>query len=318
MRVFRTFSRIRSDETTGFGSHSKDNTGRFYARDGSPNVKKTGLSWFENVSWYHWLLGMPLWKFLLLIFLVYLGINVIFTLIYFAIGIDHLAGAARGSLLTEFLEMFFFSTQTFTTVGYGRISPVGALTSFVATFEAFIGLLGFAIATGLFFARFSMPRSHIRYSSKALISPYQGGKALMFRLASYKNNKISDVEVRMLLAVSEEENGVFSNKFYTMETTIKKINMLSLSWTVVHPIDENSPLYKYSEEMLAETPMEIMIFLKGYDEVYSNQVVSRTSYTSAEVVYGAKFKIMYFPDKKHGTTVLDFSLLDSYDLVQLP
>lgn len=318
MRVFKSMRRIKSDEATGFGSHSKDNSGRFYARDGSLNVSKVGLRFYERLSWYHSLLGMSLAKFLILIFMVYIGINLVFTAVYFIIGIDHLAGANRGSLVTEILEIFFFSTQTFTTVGYGRISPVGPLTSFVATFEAFIGLLGFAIATGLFFARFSMPKPHIRYSSKALIAPYKEGKALMFRLANYKNNLISDLEVKMLLAVSEEDNGSYANKFYAMNTTVPKINMLTLSWTVVHPLDENSPLYGYTAEMIADTPMEVMVFIKGYDEIYANQVISRTSYTSSEIVYGAKFRIMYHPDKNGRTTVLDFRLMDAYDPVDLP
>lgn len=96
--------------------------------------------------------------------------KLVFTLIYATIGIEYLSGVERGNAVQDFLEMFFFSAQTFTTVGYGRISPVGHFTSFIATFEAFIGLLSFAIATGLFFARFSKPESHIKFSKNALIS----------------------------------------------------------------------------------------------------------------------------------------------------
>lgn len=115
---------------------------------------------------------------------------------------------------------------------------MGMMVSGVATFEAFLGLLSFALATGLFYGRFSRPKAHLRFSKNMLISPFKEGKALMFRLAPYKNNYLSEVEVKLTLAVREEENGVWMNKFYALETQIQRINMLILSWTVVHPIDE--------------------------------------------------------------------------------
>lgn len=307
--------RLKSDETTGFGSHSKDNSGRYYTKSGVPNVHKTGLGWLENISWYHTLIQMSTGKFLLLVFAIYLLLNLFFTMIYAAIGIEYLAGVERGSAFEDFLEIFFFSAQTFTTVRYGRISPVGHFTSFIATFEAFIGLLSFAIATGLFFARFSKPESHIRFSKNALISPFKEGQALMFRLASYKNNNISDIEVKVLLAIKEEENGEIVNKFYPLDTVIDKINLLSLSWTIVHPVDENSPLWGFDANDIKTNPFEIMVFVKGFDEIYSNQVITRTSYLNSEIICNAKFKMMYRADQKNSTTILDFSLMDVYDKV---
>ena len=314
--MFRRLNNIlKSDETTGFGAHSKDNSGRFYTKSGVPNIHKVGLDWLENISWYHSLIRMTTGRFLLLVFSGYILINLIFTFIYAVIGIDHLMGVKRGSAVQDFMEIFFFSAQTFTTVGYGRISPLGSLTSFVATFEAFIGLLSFAIATGLFFARFSKPESHIRFSKKALISPYKEGKALMFRMASFKNNSISEVEVKVLLAVKEEENGDVVNKFYTLETAISRINLLSLSWTVVHPINEKSPLFGLDGIAINSTPMEVMVFVKGFDEIYSNIVITRTSYINTEIVCNVKFKIMYRADPKNNTTILDFALIDEYENV---
>ena len=316
--MFKIINRmLKSDESTGFGSHSRDNSGRFYDKSGVPNVKKAGLAWLENISWYHSLIRMTTGRFLLLVFSVYIFLNLIFTIIYSLIGIDYLSGIKRGNALQDFLEVFFFSAQTFTTVGYGRISPVGHLTSFVATFEAFIGLLSFAIATGLFFARFSKPESHIRFSKIALISPYKDGNALMLRLASFKNNSISEVEVKLLLALKEEENGEVVNKFYPLDTAISRINLLSLSWTIVHPIDDKSPFFGLDEKAAKSIPMELMVFVKGFDEIYSNQVITRTSYLNSEIIWGAKFQIMYGPDEKNHTTVLDFSLIDEYEQVHL-
>ena len=135
----------------------------------------------------------------------------------------------------------------------------------------------------------------------------------MFRLAPFKNNYLSDVEVKLTLAVREEENGVWMNKFYALETQIQRINMLILSWTVVHPIDEKSPLFGLSDQEILSTPMEVLVFIKGFDEAYSNAVITRTSYLNTEIVSQAKFKIMYGPDSDANTTILDFRLLDVYD-----
>jgi len=193
---------------------------------------------------------------------------------------------------------------------------MGMMVSGVATFEAFLGLLSFALATGLFYGRFSRPKAHLRFSKNMLISPFKEGKALMFRLAPFKNNYLSDVEVKLTLAVREEENGVWMNKFYALETQIQRINMLILSWTVVHPIDEKSPLFGLSDQEILSTPMEVLVFIKGFDEAYSNAVITRTSYLNTEIVSQAKFKIMYGPDSDANTTILDFRLLDVYDKLE--
>ena len=317
MAMFRRSNKkLRSDETTGFGTYSKYNSGRYYDKDGLPNVRKKGLNIFESLSWYHTMINLPSSHFLLLIFLFYIFINLIFTWIYALIGIEHLVGIKDGNTFEQFMELFFFSTQTFTTVGYGRISPMGMMVSGVATFEAFLGLLSFALATGLFYGRFSRPKAHLRFSKNMLISPFKEGKALMFRLAPFKNNYLSDVEVKLTLAVREEENGVWMNKFYALETQIQRINMLILSWTVVHPIDEKSPLFGLSDQEILSTPMEVLVFIKGFDEAYSNAVITRTSYLNTEIVSQAKFKIMYGPDSDANTTILDFRLLDVYDKLE--
>src|SRR6185436_10203288 len=203
-------SQLHSQINTGFGGNSNSTGGRFINRDGRPNVLKKGVNILDRFSWYHTMLGMKRGTFLFLIFIIYVGVNLIFAGIYYVIGPHHLAGIDHSSPLKEFSEVFFFSTQTFTTVGYGRIAPVGFLTSAVATFEAFLGLLSFAIATGLFYGRFSRPQIFLRFSDNALISPYKDGTALMFRLAPYKNNNLSEVEVKVTMVITTEDNGKLS------------------------------------------------------------------------------------------------------------
>src|SRR6185295_5148653 len=290
-----------------FGVNSSNSAGRFYDRRGGANVLKRGVNPLQRYSWYHTMLAMKTGKFLLLLFCIYIGINLVFAWIYSMIGIQHLSGINSGSPLKRFTEVFFFSAQTFTTVGYGRISPVGFAASAVSTFEAFIGLLSFAIATGLFYGRFSRPRAFLKFSDNALIAPYKDGIALMFRMAPFKNNNLSEAEVKITMGMQVEEDGRMANKFYPLNLEISNINSLALSWTVVHNINEKSPLYGFSAEDIKNTKIEVLIFVKAFDEVFSNTVVERTSYISEEIVWGAKFKLMYQPNHDKTKTILDMA-----------
>lgn len=318
MAMLKKFRQLKTEENTGFGTNSTSTGGRFINRDGKPNTIKKGVSILDRFSWYHTMLGMRRGKFLSLLFLIYISVNLIFAGIYYLIGINHLAGVNTGSPYKNFTEVFFFSAQTFTTVGYGRISPTGFLASAVSTFEAFLGLLSFAIATGLFYGRFSRPRAFIKFSDNALIAPYKDRTAFMFRLSPYKNNSLSEVEVKLTMAVTTEENGKLTDKFYTLDLEFAKINGLALSWTIVHPIDEKSPFFGMTKNDIANTDIEVIVYIKAFDEVFSNNVMARTSYVSNEIVYGARFRIMYHPSDDKSRTILHVDQINSYDLVPLP
>jgi len=318
MAIFKRKINIQSELNTGFGVNSENSSGRFYDRNhGSANVTKRGVGILNRYSLYHTMLAMPRTKFLLFLLMAYIIVNLIFAGIYYAIGIDHLAGVQAGSAFKNFTEVFFFSAQTFTTVGYGRISPVGFAASAVSTFEAFLGLLSFAIATGLFYGRFSRPRAFLKFSHNALIAPYKDGNAFMFRIAPYKNNLLSESEVKVNLAMQLEENGKMINRFFNLDLEISKINALALSWTVVHAIDEKSPLYNFNYADMVNAKIEALVFVKAFDEVFSNTVVQRFSYIASEVVWGAKFKLMYHADTKNGITVLDLNRLNEHEKIEL-
>lgn len=318
MALLKKLRNLRTDTTTGFGTNSSSTGGRFVNKDGNANVIKKGVDFLNRYSWYHTMLGMSRARFIFLLFFSYIIINLVFAGIYYLIGTDHIAGVHAGSPLKNFTEVFFFSAQTFTTVGYGRISPVGFFASAVSTFEAFLGLLSFALATGLFYGRFSRPRSFLKFSENALIAPYQDGTALMFRLAPYKNNKLSEVEVKLTMAITVEEDGKLLDSFYTLDMEMSKINGLALSWTIVHPITETSPFYGLTKVDISAADMEIMVFVKGFDEVFSNNVVSRTSYISSEIIWGAKFNIMYHPNGDKSKTILDLQKINDYKETPLP
>lgn len=310
-------SKAKSQDNTGFGNNSQSYGGRFITKNGNANVRKTGIGFLEGISWYHTMITIPRWKFMFIVILFYFVLNSFFASLYFFIGVEHLKGVEASSKLEEFGQAFFFSVQTSTTVGYGHISPSGFITSLIASIEALFGLLTFAIATGLFYGRFSKPNAHIKFSENAIIAPYQDGKALMLRLCPYKNATLSDAEAKMTLGLHVEENGKKVNKFYFLDLELEKINALTLSWTLVHPINEKSPLYQFTEDDFNFINGEVIVSIKAFDDLFSTNVIKRTSYTFNEIVYGAKFIPMFSRNFDDTKTILHVDLLNSFDRVTI-
>ena len=244
--------------------------------------------------------------------LFYFLINLLFGFTYFLLGVNYLAGIQSGSTLKKFSEAFFFSCQTFTTVGYGRISPVGFMASSLSALEALIGLLSFAVVTGLLYGRFSRPKAYIRFSENALLSPFHNGNAIMFRLAPFKNTTLTDAEAKVSLGLIVEENGKMVNKFFQLRLEYERVNSLTLNWTIVHPITETSPFYNFTEEDFKSAQGEILVYIKAFDDMFSNIVVARTSYTLNEVILGAKFDPMYHRSKNENKTLLHLDKLNSF------
>ena len=307
----------KTEINTGFGINSSDYGGRFVNKNGRPNIERRGLGYFEKISWYHVLLEMPRLKFLSVILVFYLIINLLFGIIYFSLGSEKLGGIINDTPLKKFEEAFFFSCQTFTTVGYGRISPLGFIASALSSLEALIGLLCLAVVTGLLYGRFSRPKAFIRFSKNALLAPFQNGKAIMFRLAPFKNTTLTDAEAKVTLGLIVEENGKMVNKFYQLPLEYNMVNSLTLSWTIVHPIMETSPFYNFTKEDYENAQGEILVFVKAFDDLFSNTVVTRTSYLLSEIVIGAKFQPMYHKSSNENKTLLHLNKLNSYNLVEL-
>lgn len=309
----RINSRLKADVNTGYGTNASSYGGRFVNKNGSANIEKRGIPILDRISWYHTMIDMSGWKFLTIILSFYIGINFIFAAIYYGIGLEHLDGISRSDNEWEqFGKAYFFSAQTFTTVGYGHISPTGFLTSALSAAEALIGLLSFAIATGLFFGRFSRPTAFLKFSHNALIAPYGDGKGLMIRLTPFKNTNFSDAEAQITLGMNIEENGVMVNKFYALDLELKKISALNLSWTLVHPITEDSPLFQFSKEEFKNIHGELLVYVKTFDDMFSTTLAIRTSYTFEEVIYGAKFIPMYARNEANTKTILNLDKLNEF------
>ena len=305
-------------ENTGFGSNAASYGGRFLNQDGTPNIEKKGIGFFARVSWFHSMLTISGWRFFLIILFFYIFVNLLFTLVYYFIGVEHLVGLKTSSESEKLIEAFFFSTQTYTTVGYGRISPTGFLMNAVSSFHALIGLLSFAVATGLMYGRFSLPKAFIKFAENAVIAPYKEGSALMIRLTPYKNTTLTDAETKFTLVIMSDEQGKTSNQFFTLSLELRSINALTLSWTVVHPITQESPLYNFSKEDFSNSKGEIIVFVKAFDDKFSNTVIARTSYTFQEIIYGSKYVPMFYRDNEKDTTILDLDKLSVTEPAKLP
>ncbi|MBL7766661.1 MAG: transporter [Chitinophagaceae bacterium] len=307
--------RSKSINDTGFDNSTGNTSGRILNKDGSSNVIKSGLTYFKRLSIFHSLIELSAWRFFALCLFGYIGVNLIFGALYFIAGPSTLGISNDLSVKEHFLECFFFSTQTLTTVGYGRINPTSHYTNTIAAFESFFGLMSFAVLTGLLYGRFAKPKAYLLFSKNALISPYKNGQALMFRMAPYKNNNLTEAEVIMNVAFKIHQNDKVVNKFLPLKTELGRISSMALNWTVVHAIDEESPLFGMCKEDFQINNTEVMVFVKAFDEHFSNVVQQRTSYYADEIVHHAKFVQMFRQSDDQKTTVLELDKLHDYQVL---
>ncbi len=309
-RSINPFSKINDD--TGFGSRDSYG-GRFINRDGTFNIRKEGQGFWERFSLFQSMLNLPLWKFAAIAFLFFLGINLLFTIIYLALGTDQFVGLISKDRWSEIKEIYFFSTETFTTVGDGRVNPIGDGANFVASIEAMCGFMSFAVMTGLVYGRFAKPTSYLIFSDHAVIAPYKRGTGFMFRFASYKDNHtLTDLDIRVNAALLLQENGQSVYRFYDLALERSKVDSLPMNWTVVHPIDEQSPLMGFSEEDIKAADLEIYVLVRGFDDVFSSFVLRRTSYTYNEIQFNRKFVPMYRESEDGRTTILELNKLNEH------
>jgi inward rectifier potassium channel len=302
----RTLEEQVRDRDLGFGSVvGRAARLRLLNRDGSFNVSRTGLRLLESLAPYHILLTISWTGFLGLVTLSYLAINLLFAVAYLACGPEALLGPGAYMLGGRFGQAFFFSIETFATIGYGQIAPNGVAANMVVTVEALVGLMYQALATGLLFARFARPTASILFSRSAIMAPYGNGIGLMFRIVNRRrHNEIIELGAQVLYSALEPDaRGAMVRRYTPLSLERNKVTFFPLSWTIVHPIDESSPLYGKTREDLERAEAEILVLLSGIDETFEQTVHSRSSYRSDEIVWNARFRSMFLTGSRAGVSV---------------
>ena len=289
---------------------------RVINKDGSFNVHRQGTTW-RDIHPYLYLINMSWPGFLTVVFLAYVVVNTVFALAYFLFGAHQLQGADAPTELGRFMNAFFFSAQTLSTVGYGMIAPKGLGANIVSAIEALLGLMGFALATGLLFGRFSRPSAKIGFSDTMIVTPYQDGLSLQFRIVNQRSNSLMELEAKVLLMTVEGQSAQRNRTYKLLKLERDSVLFFPLTWTVVHPIDQESPLQGMTAKQLEALQAEFLILMKGWDDTFSQTVHARYSYRYDEIMWGARFTPAFRVDPE-GDLVLDVDKVGAVTAIGSP
>ena len=270
-------------------------------------VKRSSTSLFSNafIDFYHLVVRMTWPRFLASFVMVFLAINLLFGFLYSVRG-DSISGL-KG---LGFLEYFFFSVQTLATIGYGSMFPQTLYGHVLVTVEAMVGLLGVGMFAALAFARISLPRSRVVFSNTAVINNFEGQPALMFRMANERNNRIIGAEVELSLFIQETtKEGQSMRRIYDLSLARNHTPMLALTWLVIHPIDEKSPLSRMSEEDLSKADFALVATVKGLDETVSQTIHSNHTYTFEDIRWNHRFVDLYRKNESGMKVLIDQTLI---------
>ena len=312
----RTEEEQARDRDLGFGSVvSRQSRQRLLNADGSFNVVRSGLGLLETIAPYQQLLTVTWTGFFAILVALYLLINALFALAYYAEGSTALMGPGADMLGGHFSQAFFFSVQTFATIGYGQIGPNGFGANALVTIEALVGLMFQALATGLLFARFSKPTASILFSHHAIIAPYSSGLSLQFRIANRRKNEIIQLEAQVLFsAMQPDGRGGLVRRYSLLPLERNRVTFFPLAWTIVHPIDQSSPLAGKTSDQLVEAEAEVLVLLSGIDETFAQTVHARSSYRADEIIWNRRFRSI-FVQEHGGSLSVDISRLHEIEEV---
>jgi inward rectifier potassium channel len=302
------------DRDLGFGAVvAQQSRRRLLNTDGTFNVRRLGRGLIASINPYHSLLTMRWHKFLAILVAFYFAINIIFGGLFYLCGPDALTWLPHHESHGRLWDTFFFSVQTFATIGYGGLAPTSIASNVIVTIESLVGILCVALTTGVIFARFSRPVARIRFSSQALIGPYRGGKAFMFRVANERDSQILELSATVLFTRFEERDGRRIRQFYPLSLERTSVMFFPLAWTVVHPIDRESPLDGVTRAALEESEAEVLVLLRGTDETFSELVHARSSYRWDQIRWGARFASVFNLPGPDGTISIDVGRLDEVE-----
>ena len=316
-KIRNAIDRMKVGEDIGLDRSGQTGRQRTVNPDGSYNMERITGRVFGNFNPFYWVITTSWAHYWLVVFGFYGIMNVLFASTYYFIGIDQLSGMRGNDAFTQWLYCFFFSAQSFTTVGYGGIHPVGKLANLVATMEAFIGLMTFALATGTLYGRFSKAVPRIKYSKNILIAPYKDITAMQFMVANEMDTALMEVNAKVNLSwMDEDDKGNPIRRFQQCKLEFDKIAMFPTSWVINHPIDEESALFERSLDEIKKMDFEVFVVINGFDDTTSQTIYSRQSFIAEQFIYGAKFR-RPFSVNDNGKLIMDLTKVGDYDLVPI-
>ncbi|MGB3549119.1 MAG: ion channel [Candidatus Binatus sp.] len=232
----------------------------------------------------------------------------------FAVGY-YFDGGVENARYRSFADMFFFSIQTMATIGYGKMVPVTLFSNILVSIEALTGLLALALMTGLVFAKFSRPTARVRFSRYVVIGPRDGTTSLMIRMANMRANRIVEANIHVVFTRWETTvEGESIRRFYDLIMTRSRSAMFALSWTAVHRIVEDSPLFGQTRDSLANSQPEIVVSITGLDETFSQTIHARHTYALDEILWGARFADVLILDPD-GSRSVDYTRFDDVEML---
>lgn len=306
------------DADLGFGPVvARESRQRLVNRDGTFNVRREGLGVLQAISAYHYLLKVSWPKFIGFVTLGFVLANSVFACIYAGLGPNALHGIGDPEFAGRLGKEFFFSVHTMATIGYGNVSPNSVGANLVVTIEALVGLLGFGLVTGVMFARFSRPVANIMFSRNAIIAPYQNSTALMIRIANQRSSQIVDLDAKIIMSRRHDGSRNGERQFAQLKLEREHVVFFPLSWTIVHPIDKDSPLYGVTADAMRACETEFLLLVTGFEETFSQSVHARTSYRGDEVVFGARFRSIFDPSGDGDAISIDIRKVSEIETVPL-
>lgn len=271
------------------------------------------VTFFEDV--YHKVLAMPWWRFFLYVAAAWVGANAVFAVLYAAS-----PGCVAGARPGDFEDAFYFSVQTFATIGYGAMSPATRFGHAVVVVEALVGTLGVALVTGVTFAKFARPTARVLFAAKAVIAPRDGVPHLVFRLANWRGNMVVEGQLRALvLLLSETREGEAVRVPVELPLVRDRTALFALTWIPMHRIDRASPFWGGAEalEKLRKQRAEIFLSFSGFDETSGQQIHARHRYKLDDVVYNARYvDVLTVGDD--GTRTVDYGAFHDVEILGTP
>jgi inward rectifier potassium channel len=257
---------------------------------------------------YHWMLRLRWHQFCIFIFGIYLAVNLIFSILYY-LGKPCIVGMA------SFSDAFFFSVETFATVGYGHFYPGTLYGHVVSTLEIMVGMFGMAVVTGLIFIRFSRPTARILFSKRLVISSFDGQPALMLRVANLRHEAMAEAEFRIMFIRDELiKEGEIMRRFYPLHLQFDRLIAFPVALTIRHIIDEHSPLFGQSQADLEKSDARLSASIVCIDTVIPAPVQSQRQYTWRDIHFDHRFVEIYTDlDDQH--IAVDYGLLHEVEPV---